>query len=83
MKKQVVNGWSYPCHNRYFYNDDTCLQYRGRRVRKITLDNIVPYKKDIKAIKKIGIGCLCDKDCKPIRVTVTIEPEVNDENMLL
>ena len=64
MKKQVVKGWTYPCA---IVETDSCINCRGKE-SGIKIISLLKNKYDMDVI------CNCEKEHKPIKVKVTIEP---------
>ena len=60
MKKQVVEGWAYPCE---------------KIIKKEKINAWSWFEMSIYAFRRMmDYDCKCGKNCKPIKVKVTIEP---------
>lgn len=66
MKKQVITGWAYPCDEPSYFCGEIIL--RATKLKRTLM-------------RRYSDFCDCEKKCKPIRVSVTVEPvEENHEN---
>jgi hypothetical protein len=68
MKKQEIVGWAYPCEDKFSVS--VRLNIHNKFVHLIGID-IHKKKKDL--LIDNCRTCTCGKNCKPIKVKVTVE----------